>query len=950
MTDPEPAVSAAAPDDPKPETIHLLPSHGLDDLPDGLPEADAAGLLNAFALAWHPALLARSRALPRLARAAEPPRPAPHRRFVIAECVRRRLPDGWETDAGDSLAVIGPDRAAGLAAVEKLADRDRQGAGPLDAGLQVDAGLQGRLPDGRGLFGALGLGHLWVERLTRRTHYYSTLDETRLRVEAVAAADAWVAGDAAELAARLTEAAEVLREARERFYPTGAALLDLCFVLPRLADRLAPVLAGAAPSDGAGHPVNLLATGADWERIAADRPALIAAVRDAGDRVGLPGGEQTELAPALRDVTATLRDLTLGRETFGSLFGRQPGVWGRRRFGFTPLAPQLAGAFGYAGALHLNFGDGESPAGGRGRVRWAGADGEIPAHARDPRPAESAAAWWDLPDAFADAFEQEQTVAVTFARWPGAPGEPTTAPLLDDLKALTALSPVLGEFRTYEQVFAEDDPFARLLAADPRKYRTRELEAAVAAGTAGPISSHTGAVQTDAADRVAGIYDGLAGLLASGGRRPPEPSEHARDPARALAAALTRGGAGIGTLHLNPLPVPRVAGVESPAAPADHPAVRVVGKSAFTLELPPCGFVWLPNGPAATAPVTTSKAKTAEPGVVRNEFFEVRLSEATGGVAAVKTYGRSPNRLALVPAVRFGSRRSGPDGEPTLYSRAVRTDWEILDAGPARGAVRSRGELRDPAGGAVLARFSLRVELYRGTRTARVSVELRDVAAAPTGSPYADNLCLRWAWDDEAAELARSIQGTRQAAPAAGTFEAPHYFELTELSGDGKLRTAVLTGGLPFHVRRGPRMADTPLLVVGESSSGESGDAPRSWDLGIAVDDPHPMRAADAFLSPPAAVVGVPRPASGPTGWLLACDCPGVRVLQIAPRADGSAVVRLQETDGRTREATLRFFKPPAAATRRTVGGADAGPLACGGDAVRVPLAGYELCDAAVRF
>ena len=255
------------------------------------------------------------------------------------------------------------------------------------------------------------------------------------------------------------------------------------------------------------------------------------------------GGEEREVPPALRDVTATLTDLAAGRETIESLFGRQPGVWGRRRFGVSPLTPQLAGAFGYAGALRLNFGGGEflgkeDRAGGRGVARWAGAEGEIAAHTRDPLPAGDAAAWWRLPDVLADAFEQEQTVAVTFARWPGG-----DCVWLDDLKTLTSLSPALGEFRTYEQLFAQPDPFARLLAADPRTVRSRELEAAVAAATAEPITAHAAAVRADAEAREDIIFAGLADLLerpASGGRQPSVAATG--DAAEPLAALIGCGG------------------------------------------------------------------------------------------------------------------------------------------------------------------------------------------------------------------------------------------------------------------------------------------------------------------------------------------------------------------------------------------------------------------------
>ena len=914
------------PDSGPPETILLVPSHGLDDLPERLPGPHAAAALHAFALAWHPALLRAARALPRLVMVDQPPRPVGGRRFLIPDFLRDRLPDGWEAEAGDRLAVIGPDRDAALAATELLLGRDRRGAPPHDSAP----------------FFALGLGHLWVERLTRRTHYYSTLDETRLRTEAVAAADALFDGDREELNTRLTEAAEVLREARERFYPTGATLCDLCLVIPRLAGAALRRDVDAAVVGG--PPLNLLATGADWKRIAAESPALIAAIRAAPERVEPVGGEEEELPAALRDVTAALADLERGRESFGSLFGRQPGVWGRYRFGFTPLTPQLLESAGVNGALHLTFGDGDVPPDGAGRVRWTGAGGEVSAHARAPVPAGGAAAFWELPETLAEAFEAEQTVAVTFARWPGAACE-----WLDRLKTLTALSPVLGEFATYSTMFAEDDPFARLFAADPRKYRSRTLAAAI--GSPDPIATHARALRADADDREDRLFAGLADLLASGGRRPPEPEN--RDPAARLAALIGRGGGDApGTLWLNPLPIPRTAAVDcgdrntAPAPPADHPAVKTVGPRSFTCELPPGGFVWFPDAPTKTAKLSKAKARTADPGVVRNERFEVQFDPTSGGIAAVKNYGRSPVRLGMRPSVRFREPRVNGEGDREWYSRAARLEpngWEVVDSGPSRGELVSRGDLLDPAGGVRLCGFVLRVLLNRGCRTAAVVVSFSDAATALEQG----EVVLRWAWDDETAELARSIQGTRQAAPADGTFEAAHYFELTSLHGAEKLRTAILTPDAPFQTRRGRRMLDTPLLVAGEQVPATA-DA-RLWRFGIAVDDPHPMRAADDWLHPPTPIPLPGPPASGPVGWLLACDSPGVRVLSL--RTDGGeTLLRMQETDGRTRTATVRFFKRPAGARKHALNGDPEGELICESDAVKVPLAGYELCDVAVRW
>ncbi|MEM9703747.1 MAG: hypothetical protein AAF907_15010, partial [Planctomycetota bacterium] len=431
---------------------------------------------------------------------------------------------------------------------------------------------------------------------------------------------------------------------------------------------------------------------------------------------------------------------------------------GRFRFGLTPLIPQILESMGVSGALHLRFGPGDVPPDGSSRVRWAGAGGEIAAHAREPLPARTATAFWTLPDVLADAYESEQTVSVTLARWPGH-----DCPFLDDLKALTALSPALGEFATYSEVFAQDDPFARVYAADPRKYRSPGLSKVGQAESA--------VIRTDAAERRDGLFAGLCELLGA-------PAADG-SPAERLAGAIATGGDQPGTLWLNPLPVPRLVGAtcgeggETSAPPADHPAIKQVGAKSFTFEIPPGGFVWFPDQPARKAPQTKAKAKTAEAGVVRNERFEVLFDPATAGIAAVKNYGRSPVRLGLRPAVRFHAPRTLPK-ETEHYSRAVAAESEpftVIDAGPARGEALSRGVLIDPAGGARLGRFELRVRLNRGARTAEIDVSLFETGPALE----AGELVLRWAWDDETAELARSIQGSRQAAPREGAFEATHY-------------------------------------------------------------------------------------------------------------------------------------------------------------------------------
>ena len=877
------------------------------------------------------------------------------------------------------------------------------------------------LPD----FCALALGYLWADLLTRRTHFYSVLDESRLRTEAVAAAVAVTQGDDETARAKLRDAAEVLRESRERFYPTGAKLFDLMLVLPRLAAPLADRVKRAADV-----PLNLLACAADWEAIAAEHPDLAADLRAGvgAGTVDLIGGEYAEIPSACRDLGALLWSTRRGRAAMERLFGTTAKTWARRTFGLTPLIPQVLQRGGVPSALHATFDGGRIGDDARGRCRWAGAAGEVDAAARPPLRAGAASSYLSLPETLGAAFEAEQAVGLTLARWPGVP-----TPFLDDLVRLHALSPVFGTFATYAEFFAEEDHFAGLLAADPRVLLSarpapdatvddfaapvrdrRTFESALIAGAladllAGrPVREHT--ALEDALERVVGqaVPDAGAGPAVRSESRQAQPDLHSftRTAAADLAAALSRGGGGEpGVYVLNTLPVARVVGltvgeqrdgITVPKPPADHPAVRQVqggSRAAFTLELPPGGFVWLPRK-AKVAKPTKRPAATAEPGVVRNEFFEVYLSEETGGVRFAKTYGRAPKRIGQQLAVRFAAprtRRRGGEAEPTRHSLMRRRDWAVSSDGPAFGEVTAAGDLLDPHGGDVLATFRQTVRMWRGRRTAELTCEVTPSLAWGAGTaPAAEFLGVRWAWDAETATLSRSLNGTRQAA-GPDRFEAPHFFELATPAGGGDLRTAVLTGGACHHRRDGRRFCETPLLTPTQLAGGQ----PCTWRFGLTLDDPHPMRAADDFLTPPLLAEGHGPPRSGPTGWLLAVDSPGVRVLKVweasgggaavggdegrgtrveedgpgpadahpaepasstlAPRPSSPAsrrvtLVRLQETDGRTRRVGLRFFRTPASAHRRDLTGAQVAELPVEGDAVRVELAGYEFADVALAW
>src|SRR5262249_31019329 len=317
------------------DLIVLIPSHSLEDFRSELGEDEAASLLNSFAVPWHPALLADAKVLPRWHRADDPPDSSQKRLVLFPKSCESWVPPGWaERVAGEGCTVVRglAERAAMLAAA--LAPWGGEVADPFDLA---------------GDFLALGFAYLEIELLTRKMRHFSNLDEVHLQREAVAAAEAALAGDAETARTRLSACFEALAEARERFYPVDCYLIDLCLLIPRLADEhLRTALVTRKPA-------SVLASATDLEEIAAKSPDTYAAVRDAcqAGAADLVCGDLCEGPLPLVPLESVLWQLHEANRIVTRLFGRPPAVWGRRRYGVFPQLPQILKKAGFLGALHV---------------------------------------------------------------------------------------------------------------------------------------------------------------------------------------------------------------------------------------------------------------------------------------------------------------------------------------------------------------------------------------------------------------------------------------------------------------------------------------------------------------------------------------------------------------------------------------------------------------------
>lgn len=941
------------------DLLVLIPSHSLEDFPAELAEKEAASLLNSFAVAWHPALLANVKVLPRWHRADDPPDSAQRRILFLPMNCESWVPAGWADRVSSE----------GCAVIRGISDREEMIAAALKAlgdEVRVD-------PDLAGDFLSLGFCYLQIELLTRKMRHFSNLDEVHLRREAVAAAEAAVAGDADTAKTRLKTCFEVLVEARERFYPVECYLIDLCLLIPRLADEhLKKTLQTPKP-------VSVLASANDLKEIAEKSPEVHAALRSAleGDATDLICGDLCELPLPLMPLSSVLWQMREARRVVANTSSSGITVWGRRRYGLFPQLPQILKRSGFAAGLHVVMDDGFYPDHEYSKFRWEGTDGtSIDAWSRIPLAADAATSFLRFPDRMSESMDNDHVAAVAFARWPEV-----KCPFYDDLRRMHAYGPVLGRFATFGDFFENTESPTKHGNYKPREYLTPFLFQSAARDEADAITRYAERFlrrqRFEAGRWCAGMRPVLMGKSPDAAAS--EELERAieelpeipiaekvqtvegqlerfvAESAQGLANLIAGGGNQPGYLVLNPLPFRRMTTVSldghaHPPQPTGENCWVQWGEKhkALTVDVAGSGFAWVPAGEAV--PAAPPGPPLAEENILRNEFFEVHINSTTGGIGQIKGYGRSPNRLSQQVNYRFPRERTFTvrEGEfseqvTSQYAEMRRQASEITCAGPALGEIVSTGEIIDQSNNQRLAGYKQTVRVWRGRPIVELDIELT-LDKKPDGEPWHNYFCSRFAWNDETASLTRSaMMGAFE--PGEERIESPHYLEIAT----PEQRTTILTMGRPFHRKTGPRMVDSILVVAREST--------RRFRFVIAVDQNYPMQAALDAMTPALVVPtksGPPR--SGTAGWFFHLSARSVQVLELLPPApsdsspSGGCILRMIETEGRPVRCKLRCFRTPKSARQLDLLGNPICDLSIDGDAVLADFTAHEIVDVEIRF
>lgn len=895
------------------ELIVLLPCHSLEDFPQYHEGDEAAELLTSWTALWRPELIAAAGKMPRWSRADFPPDNAPGNVYLIPPLSDRLIAVGWKGRAQEEGAVV----------VAAQADC-RATAAELLARTEISPVVADELADD---FFAFGYCYLQMELLTRQMRYVSSLDEPHIETQLLAAAQAAVTGDAVAARERLSKCFDVLMEARDRFYPVDVYLLDLALVAesfwgePLRRDLSSPL------------PLNVHLNGEQVERLTEREPETLAALRAALESrsVGVVGGEYNEAPLPLRSLDAIERDFDQAQASYLQHLGAKPKVYLRRTFGLSPFLPLLLSRRQISGCIHCTFDDGLFPPIGQSKTRWQSLDGSaIEAFGRVPLDARLPQSFLALSQKISESMDLDHVAAVAFVRWPGE-----TNFWFSLLKRAQTFGHALGKFATFDQFFEQSDYAGRLDKFDADDYRSAYLKQAVARDEADPISRHLRSAQSETRSRVQRSISAWAQLISGDPHSSADASSDSRTARLATVVAHEVGASSVGQIVFNPF----AHELRRSASMSDSEAISGVNIPAF-------GFAWIPSGAREEPPPSRKGAPPlAAEHILANEHLEVKLDPTTGGIRSLRDFKHRGNRLSQQLALRLpgaqiavGQPWRDPD-ESAHYSVMVADEIQTTSTGPSFGEIAVAGRLVDREG-RLQARFRQRLRLARDARVVTVDIHLDPEIELPA-DPWGAYFACRFAWSDELAELRRSVHGTSQPTKIK-RFEAPRFIEIN----DDPVRTAILTGGLPYHRRVGERMLDSLLIV--------RGDTGRDFRLGLGLDVPNLAGRAEELLLDQLPSVTASGPRGAASGWFFHLDAPNVVALDWSPLVEAGQVVgfcaKLLETAGRPGRVKLRVFRPIARAMQVDALGNPIVTLSASDDTILVDFSVFELVEVEARW
>ena len=949
---------------PYKKLIVVLPCHSLEDFPIHHRGSDAENLLANWTALWHPALIVGSGQKPNWQQADnpdicsfdshdenEPDDQANSEKestlALIPHVTKSMLSSELESNLESANAVIlsnGGSRASLVSAALAANAASQELATNVDPEIAAD-------------FHALGYGFLQVQIMTRQLRYSSNLDETYFSDAVVSAAKHATDGDHEKAKEGLARCFDLLLDEKNGYYPVEPELLDIVLTAPTTLGRK------FERQLETNHPTNILMTGAVCERLAkrsteSPQPGLLEKLKHqfAEKQICLLGGLQEELPEPLVSSEATLNQLARGRETFQKHLGVEPTVFMRRRFGLHASLPGILEQFNFVGAIHSTLDDGTFPQSSNCTIRWTGNDdrsllavGDLPLSATD------AGSFIGLGVRMGEAIDSAHVAAAVFVHWPNDVCES-----FHDLVRISNYGPLFGSFTGLEEYFETvyDPGYGDSFSAD--EYKSPFLKQAVERKAVNPISKYTtywkqyyqlaamrslliqacatsnsksgklielqnsiAQIQTDIeievnqdfsideldskdlpnlGERLEALESEIIGLI-----EPKTNSSSEKVETVLINTTSSRHRVDValpshqkGTIR-NSLPVV-VADSQNESA---H----------WIAEIPAMGRTTLNQRSLESSDLLKSDPKIGEDLTLRNEFFELKVDETTGGIRSIQLYEKRINLASQQLAIRIPAMDS-PDLPLTKarYTTMVADSIELKMESRLAGKIISKGKLLD--GSTILADYTQSVRVVRGKPT--IELDIKIDLKEPLTHSINHYVCSRLAWKDESSRVVANAGEIRQEVNT-DWFQATNFMEVVQ----EKNRLTMLTGGLPFHRRVSRRMVDS-LLIVGAEQCNQF-----QFELGVNVS--YPLAAAINRMSPPICL-NLPSKNNSTdsnensSSWLFHFNCKNILATWWEPffDKDGNWMgvhVRLRETEGRAGKLAIRCPRNVASGEQVNFGG-----------------------------
>lgn len=904
----------------------LIPCHSLEDFPVELEEQEAASLLNAWSIAFLPALLYQAESFPQWSRADSPPEPEPGDFVIASSMANSWIPHDYFSqleDAGGKFFEASENRSADLQTLQQ--EWELPATDPSDA------------PRAEELAKAfLAFGTVWLigEILARQMRHFQLIEETTAQQSILQAAQSWKQGDWVAVESQLSDAYGQLQEKREQFYPIDPLFVDHVLVeegtswddLLKLAESPLPVSLQMT-----GEALESL-----WGNATEEQQNRFLTLMNQQPHC-IVGGMQSEAVNQLQDLSVLQEQIQQNHETFTARGLTPPTVWASRTFGLCSQLPQVLNDHDFQAALHNAIDDGLFPADEQSHYRWEARDGSgVSANSRLPLPGQTAAGLLQLPQQISDGMDHDQIAMVSWMRLPNA-----ESPWLDDLKVASQYPCVLGKFVHWNEFFEQTEDNGHPNQSYPFEYRSSWLAQAVGKRQTNPISYWQQELLSQRQTKANQLLSETIKLFRSGTEASDD--QAVLEQVAQLAGRNTQDSASKGTLLIN-----RTSHSQSSRVVFKHPVEKSEGLEYIAsnesssdvcsalVTVPGNGFRWIPASKALKENRSRKSPPLAEEWLLRNDYFTVSINPQTGGIEQVKTYDRSPNRFSQQLAFHFNKVRHQVIEEQTgktkkvHYSLMRAKSLKIVECNAAVGAIASEGMLFDPETHNPVAEFQQTVQVCRGERTLRISI---DITPKESCGPYPWNsyFCSRFAWNDPQANLTGAIQqGTTDLH--GEQFESIDFVRW----GASGHTASLYAEGRPFYRISEPRKLDALMMVRDEQT--------KHFEYVVSIDEPTPMKTFAALATPMLTSAPMPQP-KRTSGWFWHVNSSNVQLMKFTahdPEVPNSSLIELLETDGFHRHITLTCPKPVQKASQVNAKNRQTGELSAEGRKVKVEVNQYE--------